>query len=395
MIINYKNMTNLPFINKKHVIYVISTLYLFITGCSDASVDANIMMYDINTDSYHFDIATIETLSDINKLQGRATSLKGGTAMTLNYIKQNISWQHVGRPVAFGFSTKKNVIYSEDFGSLAMISTYYNIEQAMLFFENIGMPQGLTGTLDTYYHPDIKEVYSDPVTGEETVLPGFDNAFYLSISKNDRAFYVLPFKYITTLPLSMNIGVITHEYTHSVFDILVLDKRGESTVASTGTSVNYLSALNEGLADTMAVAYTGDPDYMTHSIDDISITRDASKIIIYNYYYDLNAENNQGLFFDPYEIGAFVSSIFYALEQKIDKIDAGSKTIPKEQTRYNVAADVYKTIKNMGDTNTADFVLDDFLNLFTQTVTPQYKTYFCDILRDRYAINFVRITSCD
>ncbi|MBN2803738.1 MAG: hypothetical protein JXR91_11635 [Deltaproteobacteria bacterium] len=366
------------------LIMVFSSGFLFISGCDSGSVDANILVYDLKSDSYKFDVVQIDTINDLDKLEGEVTSLMGGTAMTLNYVDLYISWQRVGRPVAFGYSKSDSVIYPEDFNSLAMISTYYNIENTTLFFENIGMKQGLIGHLETYYQPEIIEVYLNPITQKIEKSKGVDNAFYLSISKEDRAFYVLPFRDIKTLPLSMNLGVITHEYTHSVFDILVYDKMDSNVVGTSDSSVNYLSALNEGFADIMAVANTGDPDYMTHSLADTSGARDASDLILYKKSFDMNAMFNTGIYFDPYEIGSFVSSIFYGLEMKIDNINEGSNQVPSKNTREIVAGEVYKTIVALGKTNPVYFKISAFFNLFIDTVNPQYKTYFCNILRERY-----------
>jgi hypothetical protein len=147
----------------------------------------------------------------------------------------------------------------------------------------------------------------------------------------------------------------------------------------------------------MAVALTGDPDYMTHSLDDSfgsAGARDASELIIYKRLFDINAINQEGWGFDPYQIGAFISSLFYGIEQNIDGIANGSANIPAFTTRRTVAVAVYKSIKELGETNLKYFDIWDFLNIYLKNSMPEHVDNICEELNLRYAIHMNNIKGC-
>ena len=49
-----------------------------------------------------------------------------------------------------------------------------------------------------------------------------DNAFYMRVTNDEQAFFIINHQLFQWIPMSLNGGIITHEYTHYVFDTFVL-----------------------------------------------------------------------------------------------------------------------------------------------------------------------------
>ena len=378
-------------------------LMIGLSGCrQDGDVSVRLPAYDPIVDDYRMTDVEITTLDDPDRLAGRATTLVGGAEIVLDYQKNEIDWKEAGAYVAFGAIKSDGVLIPEDFDSLAMASVYYGLELSMLFFEDVGMPRDLLVHMETYYWPDLKIIESD---GEEMVMK--DNAFYMYIAENDRGFYIFPYEDFQWLPLSMNAGVMTHEYTHSVFDALVYDpNRGVVTAAMTGSGTNFLYGLNEGCADSMAVARTGDPDYMEHSIEkDIyvvqcntalrEIVRDASVPWNYSLAIDSAARLQPADEFCPYDVGAFFASLLYSLAADIDQAGPGPGDIPSDEARLEVARALFGALDDLGQSLRTDFELYDMFSLLNVRLSTQAKREaFCALLELRYAMYYDMVEGC-
>ncbi|MBN2714585.1 MAG: hypothetical protein JXX14_01945 [Deltaproteobacteria bacterium] len=366
-----------------------------VLSCEDSSVKVEMLAYDPISDEMIYKVNTVETLADLGKLEGRATRLRGGVSIILDYLQEEVRWDRVGTPVAFSAVRIDDVYYPTDFDSLAMISVYYNIEQAMLFFESIGMPTGYLGRLDTYYRADVIEKMDPYIPEPEESV---DNAFYLSISETDRGFYILPFAVeeglINGVPLSMNPGVIAHEYSHAVFQESVYDKLPGYGIYMNEVNYGYLWALNEGIADLFAVALTGDPNFINPSISFRGVSRDASDVIIYDSSFDRNIINASQESFDPYQIGAFFSAAVYEMARRIQGLAADGPEIPKKGYRHLVAKATYNAIHNLGKQGAGQFEPADFFSYFVTQFEPGQASIICGVLIERFSIYYSEVDGC-
>lgn len=386
---------------KYRIIFVIFYLLLgnlVWLGCDESPYEIEMLAYDSQTDSMVYQVNTVTTIHDLDRLKGRATTMLGGLSFELDYVIGEIRWKRVGTPVAFNAQKTNNVYYPEDFDSLAMISIYYNIEQSMLYFESLGMEKGALGGLDTYYWADVLEIFpeSNGVPQKE-----INNAFFLMIDANDRGFYIEPFgddvngvEY-NGIPFSMNPGVLMHEYSHAVFQTFVYDKLNVPSIDYIDAeSRNYLYGLNEGIADVFAVALTGDPDFMRPSLSVIGVTRDASQRIVYTAKWDNDVAYKSEVDFDPYEIGAFVSATLYEIERRLQGLPPNGVGIPNEKIRRNVAYATFNALSILGEAGAENFILPDFFNAFTQLLTSVQQSIACQVLSERYTIHFTEIEVC-
>lgn len=371
---------------------------LVLTACEQPDVTIRLLVYDWAADTYMFKDVEVRTLTDVNTLQGRATNIYGGAELTLNYVQNHLKWQDNGHDIAFSAIDKGGVLIPEDYDSLAMASIYYNIESARFFFiETLGLQIDVVGSLPTYYWASLTIV--DQLGRETTLL---DNAFYMFMTEK-RAFFVMPFEQFQWIPMSLNVGIMTHEYTHAVFDVLVLGLSGDGFLSDSGA--NFLYGLNEGCADFMAVAFTGDPNFMRHSIAEglygaecnqsgvaTDIVRDASVNIDYTRQMDRAARNIDKNDFCPYDIGSFWASLLYEIAKEIDT--QGNEYV-SEAAIQKVAYWLAGTMGALGDRLESDFELYDALSLFiSQILDTTDVDDACTVINRRYNMYYSEVKGC-
>lgn len=379
--------------------------YLFLIlaalGCDNHPVKVEILTIDQKTKTLDLRVATVKSVQNIGKLEGRATRLRGGISMELDYIEEVARWHRVGTPVAFNAIKSNGILYPADFNSLAMVSVYYNIEQAMLFFESIGMIPGELGRLDTYYWADVLEINYDDY-GAITREKGSNNAFYLALSQDDRGFYVMPFDLQDTqsavdrVPLSMNPGVVTHEFAHAVFQHLVYDALPNGGKDLLPTPYNYLWALNEGIADIFAIALTGDNDFITASISNPGVQRNAAEFIEYDEFLDDHVQRAGDSFKNPYEIGSFISATVYEIARRFQPLPPNGPTRPALRARKVVAKITYDTLAVLVNYGADNFVPADFFSIFLThpLIGPGRRQIVCDVLAERFKIHYDEVEGC-
>lgn len=382
--------------------YVLAAALPLLAGCDPGTVEIEIPDYDAESDSYVIRPVEVSTLHDVGRLEGRATRLVGGADLTLNYVEGNLTWNDGGHPVAFSALRIDDVLVPEDFDSLAMAATYANVERSMLFYErDLDLPvDDVLVDLETYYWPALETVE----TGEEK-LEITDNAYYMRISDDERAFFVFPFEDFQWLPMSMNGGILTHEYTHAVFDALVHDP--SATTPLSASAANFLYGLNEGCADWMAVARTGDPDYMEHSIRPgifgiecngsmvYEIVRDASDHLHYQQSWDYAARHVEPEAFCPYDVGAFFASLMYAVAERIDGGASEGGAVPSRQARIRVSRWLLGALEDLGVEMRPDFELWDLIGLFVLGIEGSGdREKACLVIEERYEMYSALVQGC-
>ncbi len=366
-------------------------------GCEPSGYKISLLTYDPESDDYGIRIKRVETLENIDRLDGSATVLRGSASLKLDYTTGYLEWRQPPRSVAFDWFESDGVIIPADFDSLAMISIYYSIELSKLFFEDLGFKSKILEKMPTYYWPSFDIVDENGPKSQK------DNAFYLYLSPKERSFFILPFEQMQWIPMALNTGIITHEYSHAVFDVLVWDRNRQIQDQMVPSASNFVYALNEGWADFVAVARTGDPDFISHSIPKglfvdfrgSDVVRDASMPLNYTAYLDQEARQTPPQSFDPYGIGAFVSALMYSFENRIDTSEITTNNIPSLEARVHVGTWFVQALDDMGENLTADFELYDFFSFFLTRIDSQTaRTDFCDLLFDRYSLYYEEVRGC-
>jgi hypothetical protein len=377
---------------------------LTFAGCDGDDVRMKLLVYDKNEDIYVYDTVTLQTLHNIKRLDGDATVLKGGLSIRIDYQSGGLEWLDEGHDIAFGAVRDGDVLVPDSFDSLAMASIYYSMELSYLFFKNeLALKGRMPKRLPTYYEPTIETIDNSGVRRKET-----DNAFYMKISNEERGFFIVPFKQFQWIPMALNGGILTHEYTHYIFDVFVLD----SAESLNQPSSNFMRSVNEATSDFLAVVRTQDPDYMSHSVPAglfvtpecnasrfMELTRDISDpdstYRNYSAVMDLLARNANSSNYCPYEIGLFVAAMLYEISEEIDHSEAEDD--PSKKTLIRVGKWWLNALEALGGQlrDRSDFELWELFSLFVAEIyQSSEKAAACNIIRTRYAFYIDEVEGC-
>lgn len=214
------------------------------------------------------------------------------------------------QPVSARWVMQGDVAIPRDYDTLNLLSAYAHYEQAVLFFQELGVTCAFEPA-PVYYHPSVDDPFG--------VLPHTDNAAYFA---NVDGFLLLPMYVLQEIPFSMNPGVLAHEYAHRVFYFeawggQMFDTLLRNVTDDAGLQVwNLLRALDEGIADYFGAMLAGDPNFIAHSVfDQISDERalDVSRAV-HSYWLSGALPSFNGVY-DPYTVGAVVSSTLWGFGQ--------------------------------------------------------------------------------
>ncbi len=240
----------------------------------------------------------LKTVEDIVALKGTVAHLIGGARIeidpedpALQVNGGNLTDEALeaallksrGRDVRASYIEKPGMLWPADFHTWNMVTTYFNFEKSFEYFQSAYGGADATELTDArvYYFPAFIEALSSP--DEQR-----DNAAFISPLDG---FAILPFEQLQAIPLSINTGVVGHEYAHRVFNLRV--HRGQSvpepylrwaTTAGNALGLNTLSAIDEGLADfhgfsvTCNTPFGCNPRFFLSSIGEAATeARDLSK----------------------------------------------------------------------------------------------------------------------
>jgi hypothetical protein len=244
--------------------------------------------------SYVTQEVTLTTVSDPFRMEGTVATMIGGARIVSDsqdpelqaaqtedqFAKALIKAE--GRPVSANYIDQQGVLWPADFHTWNVVTAYYNLEKAHEYFNTVGnIPLAdFGGPVTVYYFPDFILKDSNPE-------PLKDNALFFAPTQS---FMVVPFDTLQKAPLSINSGIMSHEYGHLVFNKKVYGGRRlpdpivlwGSLGASPGA--NLIKSLDEGFADlhgygvTCESATGCDPRFLRTSFDDkLSNDRDLSK----------------------------------------------------------------------------------------------------------------------
>jgi hypothetical protein len=211
------------------------------------------------------------TVDNLTAAEGEAATFVGGAQIVINPCDpsyqaattlaqlQAAILKSPGGGVSLDFTASNNVYFANDFHSWNIITAYYNFEQAYLFycgtaclpgspFPGLGLtPDQVTPAPDVYYFP----LYLEGSGAAQ--IQELDSAAYVPLLQG---FVILPFVQLQSIPLSMNLGVMAHEYTHSMVDLRAFD-HNQIDIYSQWETAGMLSypdlliSFDEGNADVM------------------------------------------------------------------------------------------------------------------------------------------------
>ncbi len=192
---------------------------------------------------------------------------------------------------------KKGTAYvALDNDALVALTTIHHIFVARRHFESLGMPATAIPKLSVQFFP--RKIETPLLFGQAPIT---DNAFF---ARGLSGFGILRPAVLDSLPLSMNPGVMAHEYSHAVFSALTEKKQAYRLL---------FRDFDEGLADVHGAALSGDPRFVGRSVPTSLETRDLSVARKYQ------AELQQAYAEDPYAYGSVVASVFWSFGARAER----------------------------------------------------------------------------
>lgn len=239
---------------------------------------------------YKLETVSFKTLESADKLSSPLLELRGKAVLSVKEdIEEKISssnpeqfYASRGGVVRTDYIIKDGVVYPKTYSDMANLAIFYNFELTYTFWtEKLGLAAADFGRTTIYNNPTIKFT-SDKITG--SVEPKFNASFVQGV----RDFWFFKESSKADIPIKMNLAVLAHEFTHSIFDIYFGEKNADFyamkdkdqddsySQATYGTPYDnefLLSALNEGLADFFSWLVTGRPSELGASIASMAETR--------------------------------------------------------------------------------------------------------------------------
>ncbi len=258
-----------------------------LTGCQPSveddrgqgTIQVQIPLTKSQTGEYELKNLTLDTLSDLRTLAGKAARF---------FLEPGISHgKLVGKSPEIQFIRNSSGVYiAKDSLSLQMLTLYAHFERLLKQDQTLGIDSVLTWPRQVAVDAKVK-----PGTGSSE-----NNALY---SGENDIFIFVPYR-LEGLPLMVNGGVVAHEHFHAYFQKLFIDPIKSDYPSVVGLQLHQpqletgipedeiphveadlpaayhsvlLRGLNEGLADVWGWLYSGDVNFVRRSLPQEKSTR--------------------------------------------------------------------------------------------------------------------------
>lgn len=359
---------------------------------------------------------------DVVGLQGPAANLVGGARILVDSsdpaLQGSLTQTQLidalvkdkGNTPRASYVQKDDVLWPADFSSWNLVTTYYNFQQAFDYWRDVvNVPsEELTGST-VYFFPEFTLKDQSPNAQEDNAL------FFPPI----QGFVVLPFNQLQKVPLSMNPGVIAHEFSHRVFNQRayagqsVPQPFNEWSGLFQTPGLNLLKSIDEGLADYHAVgascqsAYGCDPRFLAASFDasgtnsivdqrDMSLANKCMTEALWTQYqtYDVDTFSSAGV---QYLLGTvFASALYHAGESQgpASRVEL-ERAVLATYTDTTPATPGIRELITKYLTTPTGFTLGVVANAFVQHVTDTpLKVELCNQFMDHLQISRDEMPDC-
>ena len=253
------------------------------SGCGDSG-PSTVRIFGFNPETKRYGLFDARlNVESVGEMRGEAVRFVGGATIKGDALaassdpkSENILQARGGSDVRCSFHERDGVLHADDYDSLNMASSYWALEQSRNLFLDLGVERDRLNTINAYYHPRIEML----TKVAPTYFLFVDNAAY---GGTFDGFMILPHVAMNAVPFSTNLGVMAHEYSHKVMNVLV--ERSQRVAAWlrndwAQASANQLRGVDEGLADMYGHLLTGDPNFMQPSVEGLEglIDRDLRAV---------------------------------------------------------------------------------------------------------------------
>ncbi|MGQ0505617.1 MAG: hypothetical protein ACT4TC_09880 [Myxococcaceae bacterium] len=396
---------------------------LVAAGCSGPTpaVPVKVMAVVRSADgAYKAQPVELATLTDATAMQGDVADFQGGARIVVDENDPlfdqgpltdaqlaSVLLKNPGSSPRASYVEKSGVLWPVDFHTWSMVSTYWNFEKAFNYFKGTGVVdmEALSGrnASKVYYFADITFTDRSP-------KPQRDNAYFYSVIQG---FVLAPFDSLQRLPLSMNMGVIAHEYAHRVFNLRVYKgaalPRYVSDWDGTATpQINLLKAMDEGFADYHAFAASCvspggcDTKLFSASLPQSSPEASARDVGLSHCMTDglRNSLNTKKLSDftaaqQEYQVGTLFATALYEAGLPGNKHSVVGQAL---LAAYSDTSQFTLGFAQLAENNLItqeNFTLEAVLNaILTQVTNPDVRTALCDAFQDRLQAVKVDMPAC-
>lgn len=263
---------------------------LFMSACSPKRISGQgkiLLPWPNPTGGYELQAVELHTLQEPSSLTGDAATILVDPRLSTSGLRGD-------RPSARFVETNEGVMVPADFMSAQMAGLYAHAEKLWELDRLIGVENSLARPRKV----GIKRRTNSDIVGKNIRK---NNALY---SADHDAIIVMPYdgsEYSETkrLPLSLNAGIIAHEHFHALFHSFLgtslekaqkgsfldcnfahQDQHPKGGVLWNNKNKNIdlnnemiIAGFNEGFADLWAWIYTGDDDFIAHSLPQLKSSR--------------------------------------------------------------------------------------------------------------------------
>ena len=271
------------FLKSRDIIIYFFAVFLFF-GCSEKFTGSGTPVAIVNgiDNGAFLDTVQLQTLQDLHALQGQYISMRSQTNLdlmelldlskkggfeTFQTFYEHARQQVVSEPVHPNLLWQSSRWVPQDFDSLMMVSAYAHLEEIMAFFRNVvGDQSGAT-----------KNPFS---IGFYSTVRFFGKLDPQGLSANASYSYLPDMLFLLRpgsekwLSYGLHKTVLAHEFTHRFFHYNVWVEqletqthfwRAPDKILADITSQTHYYATDEGLADLVAILFTGDPSALGYA----------------------------------------------------------------------------------------------------------------------------------
>jgi hypothetical protein len=344
---------------------------LTVAGCTDASGPLDIFVITFDPDTHDFELQSkrVETLDSVAKARGSTTRIIKEPAVRVT-DDGDVRFEG-GDPPNILFTESNGNIIPEDWDSLTLLSYYHHLERAVSYFHDT------IGYTETDEIVPLPSYYRLEFGIDQNVVGATDNAAYAPTA---HSFLLFDAFFFQELPLAMNDGVVTHEFSHAVFHRVMNGSERLPIEYRDGWSpgaVSAIASVHEGQADIFAGMMFDDPNFFRFSLPADVADRDMSVLRTLTEAQDHNLTIGSA---EPHEIGAVIAAAVWAFSD-----GAG---------RERTAQLTFQATQDLAPELNGSFEIADFLVAFADACTPTEKTAACTLFCDRFLVIKDRISTC-
>jgi hypothetical protein len=288
--------------------------------------------YDVNKQAFKLAQVRVNSLQSLRRLQGSSGNVTAGGTVRVSSpsLKAGASIDSLRAAftkaapaeVALRWNVLNDIVYPEDFLSLELLSTYYNVEKARTLV-SAWWPDGaaFVPSRPIVAHADLQDEHGlSPLAAGELYYEPMATFFAPTTTAQQ------------AVPPAFNLGAVAHALGHQAVQEQVWGGAAVSPAeAGSDPAAKHLArSLAEGIGDYLGVAVSEDPHWFDHSLQTDASARALDQIHCSTpEMLDALPVSDATAPYDPYPIGSLIAGVLW---------EEASATTPQNTSRGVLAS---------------------------------------------------------